>query len=104
MQFPFEDETIKEEKFRSLIMTRKAPNLDETINRIKHDLGPTFEHCLMSILEYREDVKTGCITDYDGSGRYYNIWGDKMGPSSFNLADIDEAIAKGIPLVVWYNK
>ena len=84
-------------------MTRDVPNLDEAERIIKKQLG-SLDDCLMPITKYREYVKTGCITDYDGSGCYYDIWGSEIGPCDFNIADIDQAIANGIPFVAWFNK
>ena len=103
LKFPVKNEHIKQEKFRSIIMTRDVPNLDEAERIIKKQLG-SLDDCLMPITKYREYVKTGCITDYDGSGCYYDIWGSEIGPCDFNIADIDQAIANGIPFVAWFNK
>ena len=103
MKFPLENETIRQEKYRALVMTKNTPNLDKAEEIIKKALG-SLSDCLMPITEYREDIKTGCIIDYDGFGEYYDIWGTKRGYSDFNLADIDRAIANGIVFVAWFNK
>ena len=86
MKFPLENETIRQEKYRALVMTKNTPNLDKAEEIIKKALG-SLSDCLMPITEYREDIKTGCIIDYDGFGEYYDIWGTKRGYSDFNLAD-----------------
>ena len=69
MKFPLENETIRQEKYRALVMTKNTPNLDKAEEIIKKALG-SLSDCLMPITEYREDIKTGGIIDYDGFGEY----------------------------------
>ena len=58
--------------------------------------------CLIPIEEFMEEVRTGCITDYDGSGNYSD--GEyRYGRVDFHPGFLKNA-AKKYKYVCWYNK
>lgn len=56
---------------------------------------------IMLIEEYRNAVRTGCITDYDGDGRAYDKEREYLG--AFDGGDLLEGHPT-VHEVIWYNR
>jgi len=57
----------------------------------------------MSIEKFIMDVKSGCLIDYDGHGKYatkYRMTDKIVGPSDVKKNDLDKRFTH----IVWFNK
>jgi hypothetical protein len=86
---------------------RDVRNFERELRMImpcKSDGAPiTKDDCIMTVAEFIEDVKSGCLIDYDGWGYY--VKDDKKTNIMIFPSDVKyNAIRKEFDTIVWYNK